>query len=332
MSSKLQTLIKQLEKDPSNLDLINEVAMGYYQTPDMITNDEDLKLFRKAYLIRKTVKTTNNLAWQLYMEYGNTEQAITIIEECIALKPNSYFPYNLFGYILLEEERFDEALHYLSIAESKSESRDVVNNIGVVYFKLGNYEQAHKYFKKGSILQDIENRSLYNLAVTAFALQNIEETKELLATLKGNLQNEFLDPVCNYEIASIYVALNQYEEASNLTIELGVNGIDLADWPELAYSLFRSHLKLFDKTISELIAEREEWIVELESEHEDWEDYSSSEKLERIKEFRTEILIRKNLKSSFEKIKPDTKLATMSEYCGCLLFDCKQHNNPINDL
>ncbi|MBA6338746.1 tetratricopeptide repeat protein [Colwellia sp. BRX8-7] len=332
MSSKLRALIKQLDKDPRNLDLINEVAMGYYQTPDMITNDEDLKLFRKAYLIEKTVKTTNNLAWLLYIEYGNTDQAITIIEECIAINPNSYFPYNLLGYILLDEERFDEALYYLSIAENKSEARDVVNNIGVAYFKLGNYEQAHKYFKKGSLLQDVENRSLYNLAVTALALQNIEETEELLVSLKGNLQNEFIDPVCNYEIASIYVALNQYEEASNLTIELGLNGIDLADWPELAYSLFRSHQTLFDKTISELIAEREEWIVELESEHEDWEDYSSSEKLERIEEFRTEILIRRNLKSSFEKIKPETKLETINEYCGCLLFDCKQHNNPLNDL
>lgn len=266
------------------------------------------------------------------MEYGITDQAITIIEECIALKPNSYFPYNLLGYILLDEERFDDALHYLSIAESKSESRDIVNNIGVVYFKLGNYEQAHKYFKKGTLLQDVENRSLYNLAVSALVLQKIEETEELLVSLNGNLKNEFLDPVCNYEIASIYAALNQYEEASNLTIVLGVNGIDLADWPELAYSLFRSHQTLFDKTISELIAEREEWIVELESEHEDWEDYSSSEKQERIEEFRSEISIRRNLKSSFEKIKPDTKLATMSEYCGCLLIDCKQHNNPINDL
>jgi len=108
--------------------------------------------------------------------------------------------------------------------------------------------------------------------------------------------------------------------------------LDLADWPELAYSLFRPHQTLFDKTISELISEREEWIVELESEHEDWEDYSSAEKLERIEEFRSEIAIRRNLKSSFEKIQPDSKLETMSEYCGCLLFDCKQHNNPLNDL
>jgi hypothetical protein len=51
MSLQLKALIKQLEKDPTNIDLINEVAMGYYQTPEMITNDEDLKLFRKTYLI-----------------------------------------------------------------------------------------------------------------------------------------------------------------------------------------------------------------------------------------------------------------------------------------
>lgn len=332
MSSKLKALIEKLKNDPQNLELINEVAMGYYQTPDMVSNDEDLKLFRKAYLIKKTVKTTNNLAWQLYMEYGKTDQAFTIIKECISLKPNSYFPYNLLGYILLDEEKFEEALRYLTIAENKSESRDIVNNIGVSHYRLGNYEQAYKYFKKGSLLQDIENRSLYNLAITALSLQNIQETEELLLSLKNNLNNDFLDPVCNYQIASIYAAINQYEEASKLTIELGIDGIDLADWPELAYSLFKSHPTLFETTISNLIAERDEWIVELETDHEDWEDYTDSEKSERLDELRSEISIRRNLKSSFMKIKPEFKLAIVSEYCGCLLFGCEQHNNPLNDF
>ncbi|MFQ3251450.1 MAG: tetratricopeptide (TPR) repeat protein [Glaciecola sp.] len=332
MSSKLKALIDKLENDPQNLELINEVAMGYYQNPDMVRNDEDLKLFRKAYLIKKTVKTTNNLAWQLHMEYGKTDQALTIIQECISLKPNSYFPYNLLGYILLDEERFEEALHYLSIAESKSDSRDIINNIGVSHYKLGNYEQAYKYFKKGSLLQDIENLSLFNLAITTLSLQNIKETEELLLSLKDNLNNDFLDPVCTYDIASIYAALNHYEEASKLTIELGVDGIDLADWPELAYSLLKSHPTLFEKTISNLITEREEWIVELETDHEDWEEYTDSEKLERIEELRLEIAVRRNLKSNFIKTKPETKLTIMNEHCGCLLFGCEQHNNPLNDF
>jgi tetratricopeptide (TPR) repeat protein len=331
MSLQLKALIQQLEKDPTNIDLINEVAMGYYQTPEMITDDEDLKLFRKAYLIQKTVKTTNNLAWQLYMEYGNTEQALTIIKESIVLKPNSYFPYNLLGYILLNEERFNEALPYLSMAKSKSSSRDIVNNIGVVHFKLGNYEKAYKYFKKGSLLQDIENRSLYNLTITALALQNIEETSEILVSLKENLNNKFLDPICNYEIASVYAALNRYDEASALTIELGIDGIDIADWSELAYSLFKSRPAIFDETISKLITEREIFILELENGHEDWEEYSAYEKLDRIKEFRSEISIRKNLKSTFENNKPDIKLTIIEEYCGCLLFGCQQHHNPNND-
>lgn len=332
MSTKLKALIEKLKTEPQNLDLINDVAMGYYQNPDMVTNDEDLKLFRKAYLIKKTVKTTNNLAWQLYMEYGKTDQALTVIQECVSLNPNSYFPYNLLGYILLDEERFEEAIRYLSIAESKSESRNIVNNIGVCHYKLGNYEQAYKYFKKGSLQRDIENRSLYNLTLTALSLQNIQETEELLVSLRDNLKNEFLDPVCNYEIASIYAALNQFEEASKLTIALGIDGIDLADWPELAYSLFKSHPTIFDNTVSKLIAEREEWIIELETDHEDWEDYSDSEKLESIEEFRSEILIRQKLKSRFKKHKPDTNLHIMSEHCGCLLFGCEQHKNPVDDF
>ncbi|MEH6631080.1 MAG: hypothetical protein V7776_09645 [Halopseudomonas aestusnigri] len=331
MSFKLKALIKKLEKDPANLDLMNEVAIEYYKTPEMITDDEDRKFFRKAYLIRKTVKTTNNLAWQLYFEFGTAEQALTIIEECIALKPKSYFPYNLLGNILLEEERFYDALHYLLIAESKSEARNIVNNIGVVHYRLGNYEQAHKYFKKGSFLQDVENRSLYNLTVTALRLKNTQETEELLISLKENLKNDFIDPVCTYEIASVYAALNQHEEASKLTIELGINGIDLADWPELAYSLFISHPILFDETISEWIEERTEFIVELETDHEDWEEFSASEKLERIEELRSEISIKRNLKSSFENGKPVTELVIMDEYCGCLLFGCKQHYNPNDD-
>jgi hypothetical protein len=32
MSSNLQALIKRIEKDPTNLDLMNKVAMVYYQS------------------------------------------------------------------------------------------------------------------------------------------------------------------------------------------------------------------------------------------------------------------------------------------------------------
>jgi hypothetical protein len=33
---KLKVLIEKLKNDPRNLELINEVAIGYYQNPDMM--------------------------------------------------------------------------------------------------------------------------------------------------------------------------------------------------------------------------------------------------------------------------------------------------------
>jgi tetratricopeptide (TPR) repeat protein len=331
MSSHLKSLVKRLEEDPTNIELMNEVAMGYCQTPEMVTNDEDLKFFQKAYLTKKTVKTTNNLAWQLYMEYGKTEQALKVIKECISLNPKSYFPYNLLGNILMDEEKYEEALHYFKIAESKSDERNIVNNIGVVHFKTDNFEQAHNYFNKGSKLNDIENRSLFNLGLTEFYLRNLTETEVILESLIQNLKNEFLDPVCSYDLASVYVALNLYDKASELTIELGLDGIDLADWPEIAYSLFKTHPKLFDEAIAKSIVELKEWIAELETGHEDWEEYTDLEKIERIEEFTLDIKTRESLKAKFINGKPIKKLDVMSEYCGCLLFGCKMHGNPLND-
>lgn len=331
MSAQLKALLSKLESAPNDLDLINDVAMAYYQNPEWVSDDEDLKLFERAYNTKKTVKTTNNLAWQLYFEYGDTERSLQILNECIALNPSSYFPYNQIGYIQLNLKNYEEALKYLKLAEARSDSRDIVNNIGVASFYLGNYNEAKNSFLKASNLNDKENISLYNLAVTNLALKDYSQTEDLLGILVKNISNEFLDVICSYEIASVYAEMGQYDKATELVIELGLDGIDLSDWPELGYAVYNVNPKLFNETISTLIEQRKEWIIELENDHEDWEDYTSTEKLERIEELREEINVRAGLGSKFEVGKPNTNLTLFDEHCGCLLFGCKTHGNPKDD-
>ncbi|MCU4677310.1 hypothetical protein N7931_16930 [Catenovulum sp. 2E275] len=331
MSAQLKALLSKLESAPNDLDLINDVAMAYYQNPEWVSDDEDLKLFERAYNTKKTVKTTNNLAWQLYFEYGDTERSLQILNECLALHPSSYFPYNQIGYIQLNLENYEQALKYLKLAEARSDSRDIVNNIGVASFYLGNYNEAKNCFLKASNLNDNENISLYNLAVTNLALKDYSETEDLLGILVKNISNEFLDVICSYEIASVYAEMGQYDKATELVIELGLDGIDLSDWPELGYAVYKVNPKLFNKTISTLIEERKEWIIELENDGEDWEDYTATEKLERIEELREEINVRAGLKSNFEVGKPNTNLTLFNEHCGCLLFGCQTHGNPKDD-
>lgn len=331
MAVSLEELLSKLDSSPNDLDLINEVAMAYYQNSEWVKDDEDLKFFERAYNTKKTVRTTNNLAWQLYFEYGDSERSLVILNECLALNPSSHFPYNQIGYIQLNLENYEEALKYLKLAQDRSDSRDIVNNIGVAYFYLGNYDEAKSYFVKASNLNDNENISLYNLAVTNLALNNASETEKLLGTLVNNIKNEKFDVICSYEIASVYSEMDCYDKATALVIELGLDGIDVSDWPDLGYALYSVNPTLFDETINSLIDERREWIIELDNEHEDWEDYSPAEKLERIEELREEIKLRKSLKAKFEMGKPESKLTLFNEHCGCLLFGCEMHGNPMDD-
>lgn len=84
---ELKTLIQELEDNPTNLDLINSVALGHFENPSMWTDNEDLKHFEFAYRTQKTIKSTHNLAWYLYFEWGEEKRALEIKKECIELNP-----------------------------------------------------------------------------------------------------------------------------------------------------------------------------------------------------------------------------------------------------
>ena len=50
----LDKLLGSLEKEPRNLDLINSVALGYFENYQKKTDREDYDFFKKAYDLKKT--------------------------------------------------------------------------------------------------------------------------------------------------------------------------------------------------------------------------------------------------------------------------------------
>lgn len=42
-------LLGKLENTPNDLDLINKVAIGYFENPEKYTNHQDYEYFKKAY-------------------------------------------------------------------------------------------------------------------------------------------------------------------------------------------------------------------------------------------------------------------------------------------
>ncbi len=329
---ELKKLIQLYEKEPNDIDLINSLAVGYYENPSMQTDNEELKYFELAYLIKKTVKSTHNLAWYLYFEVGNEEKAINIQKECIELSPKSYYPYYLYGYMLLEKNKLDEAISYLEKAYQIGKRRDILYNIGFCYFQMGNIEKSKECFSNSVSELDVENRSLYGLGICEWKLNNFKQVKIIADKILKDIETKDNDLITGYEIGLLYFLLDDLQQASNCVIKQGIDGIDLIDFPELSYSLYKINKELWFEKINNRIIVLKEYYSEIENNHDDWSDYNDEEKEEQLIDIKEEIKIKEEVINK-DIAKPIINLnkSIWEEYCGCLLFDCKRHNNIKND-
>lgn len=339
---EIKELLQELEKDPTNLDVINSLAIGYFENYDQKTDKEDYDYFEKAYNLKKTVKSTHNFAWFLYFEWSEIEwrwkqdnaidRAIKIQKECIELNPKSYYPYYQFGYMLLDQKKFKDAIPFFDKAYNIEKHRDIIHNIGYCYFQMDEFQKAKESFSQSTTDLDIENRSLYNLALTEWKLNNTEQVKLIADKLSKNIETNVHETISGYEIGLLYFLLDDLQQSSECLIKQGLNGIDLLDWTDLSYSLFMSNNKLWREKINGSIDERKKWCEEILSNHKDWSEKSSEEKKERLSELKAEIKVRQEiLHNGMTKPIQDLNKSVWVEHCGCLLFDCKRHNSKKND-
>ena len=329
---ELKEMIDKFKDNPKDLDLINQIAIGYFENPSMQTDDEEKKFFELAYSIKKTIKTSHNLAWYLYFEWGEQERAIEIQKEQINNNPKSFYPYYLLGFMLMEKEDYKNALKNLLIAKEKSDRRDILHNIGFCYFKLGDLKASQDYFKIANTEFDFEYRSAFNQAVLDFQLQDMESTREIADRLFENIEHNSASMIGGYEVVFLYFMVGDYDKATESLIKQGIDGVDLTDWKELSYSLFISDKKRWISHHQKMISEREDWIVEINTKPDEWDFDSEQEKNERLSELKNEISNIKGLISNGIS-KPDLDLNenVWIEPCGCLLFDCKRHENQPDD-
>ncbi len=329
---ELKELIDKLKEKPKDLDLINQIAIGYFENPSMLTDNEDLKYFELAYSIKKTIKSSHNLAWYLYFEWSEENRAIEIQKELIEQKPKSFLPYYLLGFMLLEKGDYENALEYLMIANEKSDRRDILHNLGFCYFKLGDLKTSRDYFNCANTELDIEYRSAFNQAVLDFELKDTGSTKEIADRLFANIEQNSISMIGGYEIGFLYFLLGDFDKATESLIKQGINGVDLTDWKELSYSLFVNDNEKWISQHQKMILERKKRIVEINTKPDEWDFDSEQEKNERLKELKNEIKnINELILNGISKPDVDLNENVWIEPCGCLLFDCKRHENQPDD-
>jgi predicted O-linked N-acetylglucosamine transferase (SPINDLY family) len=204
---KAETLYEEALSLEQNYDAL----IGSAQVLRKIGNPEKASQRLKAAF---NLKPSINLRLQLIVslfDSGNLDHAAKYTKEGLAKKPKEFSLLNVYGVILKQQGRYEEAIEYLNKA-AKLNPKSVLPpvNLGNTYMLIDQPRMAAKYFLQATKLEP-KNGEYYRLLATA---QNtIGEYDKALSTLQQALS---LSPD-NYniwlDICSTYYNMREYEKA-----------------------------------------------------------------------------------------------------------------------
>lgn len=188
---------------------------------------------QKLYIANNEVDKSNELAIEkATIQYykGDYLGSETTILKSLSFfkKKNDNFKlnaaYTIIGLCMMDLKEYDESIEYLNLALDLSKEMNtdnfsdpiLLNNIGLVYFKKGDYKKAIEYY-----LQIINNPDVRttNLQVFTFAKQFLTYSKFKLGDVK-NFQSEYDTVIKNYKDLNIslvqpIVQLSEIYESQN---------------------------------------------------------------------------------------------------------------------
>lgn len=131
-----------------------------------------------------------NLAQQQY-DAGNYDRAVKAIQECLSAEPNYAPARGLYGKLLLESGRCDEAIGQLSYAlELDKKLHESWYWLGVGVEENRDYKKAFEYYKKALSLEPMNVDYILAIAEVQVALGNHSEALNLLNRKMSALPRE----------------------------------------------------------------------------------------------------------------------------------------------
>lgn len=334
-------LLKAHEDSPLDLDIINSLAIEYLENEKYrgVAN-EHFDFFQKAYSIKKTVKTTHNFARFLYyywaewefdhQQKGTIPKALEIQEECLALKPNSHYPYSQYGCMLLDQNQFEKAITYLLISIEKNAHNLTYHNLGYCYYHLGDFNNSKINFNLASKKEKNRDLTLYGLALSHYHLNNTDAVREIGNQLLLDLApKDGYHPKDGFIAATVFYLIKDFEKVTECVRKgcITQHGFDLLEKDHLAYSVYKADKLLYQEQVNQGIESRKRNIQECKDNNVNWEENL------RIKQLLKEIDSRQNFHKQLNTppIK-DFETYLYSNKFECLLFGCENHENLNNDI
>lgn len=327
----LNDLKEQLSLEPTNIDLINRLALGYYENPEFKIGNEELDYFELSYNTKKTVKSIHNLSWYLYYEYGNIDRAFQLQKECLLLNPQSYYPYVLMGNLFLDKKQYKEALPYFKKGYSVENQKLVESTLGFTYFQLHEFEKAKEWFVRSIGKEKTNPVDWFNLALAEYKCGNLHAVKSLTEQINSSITFDFLEEISGFEVGVLFFLLKDYQNATSCLIKQGIHRIDLLEWKELSYALFISDRLLWEKEIKNCIKQKKSYLIDTDKTTVD-KYFSEEDKKEAINDIQSQIeKLTLLLNKGVDYPVLDLKQYAINKGGGCLLFGCESHGNLSDD-
>jgi len=147
----------------------------------------------------------------LLNDLGKKDESIQMLQILVKKRPEIYEATEMLGDLLIEKERFNEAIDlYTKALNYYPENYAIYYNLGIVYTRTNNFDMAKEYYEKAAELNSDFVNSRYRLGQIALLYRDIEGAEEnFLSCLNAETEGE-----ASFELSKIYVLKNQPERAA----------------------------------------------------------------------------------------------------------------------
>ena len=132
------------------------------------------RYFKRIFLVLISVYAAVTFRYQMYFEND-----IFLFQRAIRVSKESCEPHTMLGYFYLINGDYSKSIYHYFITVQKNQNYyifssypGVYNNLGVLFLRLGQYNEAEKWFKKALSIDKNYEPALLNLAITESRLKD----------------------------------------------------------------------------------------------------------------------------------------------------------------
>lgn len=200
------------------LIMIFSFSCASYQEGRIIITQKSNDTFLKESLNRRPASELKKIAssHSLCLQ-GEISLALKNLKKQIDVRKNDHSYWEELGFCYFKNEEFQKSILFYEISLSKTSIKSfhskVINNLSLVYLKLGKLEKSHHLFKQSLKLNEKNLSARYNLARLYFSTNQYRLAQKEFNKLYRLNKN---DPQLRYFLAKINLKHGKVDKALNL--------------------------------------------------------------------------------------------------------------------